>query len=130
MFGWPTAALIFATTCSIGFEEKTVNLSISISFIMQLPSGFVSCRTLEPHQLLKMFCSYVLFPFQTSLFGWCVLPASSQTFVERDDDQLFIALRSGEVQLRGKKLLLRLQHFVVVGFASEVTLSGKLHRFF
>src|SRR6266436_2006799 len=71
-----------------------------------------------------------VFTFQTSLFAWCFLPASSQTFVERDDDQLLIALRSGEVQLRGKKLLLRLQHFVVVGLASEVTLSGKLHRFF
>ena len=130
MFGLPTAALIPATTCSIGFEEKTVNLLIAISFIMQLPSGFVSCRTLEPHQLPKLFSSYVFFAFQTSLFACCFLPASSQTFVERDDDQLLIALRSGEVQLRGKKLLLRLQHFVVVGLASEVTLSGKLHRFF
>jgi hypothetical protein len=58
------------------------------------------------------------------------LPTAAQIFVEGDNYQHFVALRSGEVQLCWEKLLLRLQHLVMVGLSCQITLGREFDRRF
>jgi hypothetical protein len=89
-------------------------------------------RNSKSTQRRKRF--YIFQPFSccarsANLISMSLLPTAAQAFVERDECQQPIALRPSEVQLRGKKLLLSLQNFVVISQSYGRTRPPiRLHR--
>ena len=53
--------------------------------------------------------------------GVLVLPSASESFVKRNNCQELIALGAGQRELRGKKLLLSFENFIIAGLACDVT---------
>jgi hypothetical protein len=59
-----------------------------------------------------------------------ILPTPSERFVQRDNCQKLIALGARQIEFCREKLLLSLQHLVIIGFPGHVPLRREFHRGF